>query len=151
MSAKKPGTLFALFLLIVCASLTLFFSAGEDYYDYASGSVEAAASSATLDKDDLVSLARPAQEKLNTEIKFRNFFLTAPGAKTVELQADFNGWGKNPVRLQPYSRGYFETSLALAAGEYKYVFVVDGKDVLDPLNLDRTEENGRTVCIKTVR
>ncbi len=151
MSYKKPGALFALFLLILCAMLTWFFTASEDYYEYTAGAIEGSAQSATLDKSDLAKLAQPKKEKFNTEIKFRNFFLTAPGAKKVELQADFNGWGKTPIVLKPYSRGYFEISLALAAGEYKYVFVVDGKDVLDPSNLDRIEENGRTVCIKTVR
>ncbi len=151
MNAKKPGALFGFFLLLVCAALTWFFVVGEDYYDYTSGSIESAAQSATLDKEDLSALSRPAREKYDTEIKYRNFFLTAPGAKSVQLQADFNGWGRTPIELKPYARGYFETSLALAAGEYKYVFVVDGKDFLDPMNLDRTVENGREVCIKTVK
>ena len=151
MNAKKPGALFGLFLLLICAALTWFFVVGEAYYDYTSGSIESAAQSATLDKADLAALSRPAREKYDTEIKYRNFFLTAPGAKSVQLQADFNGWGRTPIELKPYARGYFETSLALAAGEYKYVFVVDGKDFLDPMNLDRTVENGREVCIKTVK
>lgn len=143
--------MFVLFLLLLCGAVTWFCFVLEDFYDYTSSSAEGAASAVALEKDDLTALANPAREKFNTEVKFRNFFLTAPGAKKVELQADFNGWGKNPILLTPYSRGYFEISLALAAGEYKYVFVVDGKDVLDPLNLDRMEENGRTVCIKTVK
>lgn len=151
MNNKKPGTLFAFLLLILCGVLTWFFVVAEDFYDYTAGSVESAASSVPLDKDDLTKLTAPSQEKLNTEIKFRNFFITVPGAKKVELQADFNGWGTVPLILKPYARGYFEISLALASGEYKYVFVVDGKDVLDPSNLDRVEENGRMVCIKTVK
>lgn len=151
MNNKKPGALFVVFLLLICASLTWFFTAGEDYYDYAAGSIEGSAQTAALDKDDLAALAKKPKEKFNTEIKFRNFFITVPGAKKVELLADFNGWGKTPIELKRYSRGYFETSLALAAGEYKYVFLVDGKEVLDPTNQDRVEENGRTVCIKTVR
>ena len=151
MNPKKPGTLFAFLLLVLCGVLTWFFVVAEDFYDYTASSVESAASSVTLDKEDLAKLAAPVQEKLNTEIKFRNFFITVPGAKTVELQADFNGWGKVPLILKPYARGYFEISLAVPAGEYKYVFVVDGKDVLDPNNLDRVEENGRMVCIKTVK
>ena len=69
----------------------------------------------------------------------------------MELLADFNGWGKTPIELKAYKKGYFETSLALSAGEYKYVFLVDGKEVPDPTNTDRVEENGHTVCIKTVR
>ncbi len=151
MSAKKTGPLFVLFLLLLSAALTAFFVLSEDYYDYSSASIEAAAQSATLDKDDLKKLASPQREELNTDIKFRNFFITDTRAKHVELQADFNNWGQNPIILKPYSRGYFEISLALPAGEYKYVFHIDGKDVLDPNNLDRTEFNGRTVCIKTIK
>ena len=151
MKSKTPGALFAVFLLLMCGTLTWFLTVSEDYYDYASSSIDAAASAATLDKEDLAKLAAASSEKLNTEVKFRNFFLTFPGAKKVELQADFNGWGKVPLELKAYSRGYFEISVALTAGEYKYVFVVDGKDVLDPNNLDRIEYDGRQVCIKTVR
>ena len=151
MNPKKPGALFSFLLLVFCAAVLLFLTVGQDYYQYASGAIEGAASVAAVDKETMVKLAIPSAEKLNTEIKFRNFFLTAPSAKTVELQADFNGWGKVPLKLKPYARGYFETSVALPAGEYKYVFVVDGQDVLDPTNLDRIEENGRSVCIKTVK
>ena len=151
MSTKKPGQLFVLFLLLLSAALTAFFVISEDYYDYTSGSIDTAAQSATLDKDDLKKLASAQREELNTDIKFRNFFITDTRAKHVELQADFNNWGQNPIVLKPYSRGYFEISLALPAGEYKYVFHIDGKDVLDPNNLDRTEFNGRTVCIKTIK
>lgn len=150
-NVKKPGALFVLFLLLLCAGLTWFFAVAEDYYDYASESIDASAQQAPLAKEDFTRQAAAPKAKLNTEIKFRNFFLTVPGAKTVELQADFNRWGKTPLPLKAYSRGYFETSVALPAGEYKYVFVVDGKDVLDPGNLDRTDFEGRTVCIKTVK
>lgn len=151
MNSKKPGALFALFLLLFCTVLTWFFVAGEDFYDYTSSTIEGAAQTAALDKDALTALTRAPKEKFDTEIKFRNFFITAPGAKKVQLLADFNGWGKTPIELTPYRKGYFETSLALSAGEYKYVFLVDGKEVPDPANSDRVEENGRTVCIKTVR
>ena len=150
-NVRKPGVLFAVFLLLLCVGLTWFFTVAEDYYDYTSSSVDAAAQSATLDKDELLAQKDADLEKLNTEIKFRTFFLTANGAEKVELQADFNGWGKNPLLLKAYSRGYFEISVALPTGEYKYVYVVDGKDVLDPTNLDRMDFEGRTVCIKTVR
>lgn len=151
MSCKRPGALFSFFLLLICAVLIWLFVASEQYYTYASQTIDTAAQAVTLDKEDLKKLASPVKEKLDTEIKFRNFFITDTRAKKVELQVDFNGWGKTPIILKPYSRGYFEISLALPAGEYKYVFVIDGKDVLDPNNLDRTEINGRTVCIKTIR
>lgn len=151
MNLKKPGALFALFLLLLGGAVVLFLMAGDEYYAYLSSSVESAAQVPVPGKKELDELATAEPEKLNTDIRFRNFFLTFPGAKKVELQADFNGWGKVPLELHPYSKGYFEISVVLPAGEYKYVFVVDGKDVLDPNNLDRTEQNGRKVCIKTVK
>lgn len=148
---KKPGALFVLFLILISIVLTWFFVVSEDYYDYTSDTIESSAAAAPLDKETLLAQAKPKPENFNTEVKFRNFFLTAPGAKTVELQADFNRWGQDPIYLKPYKRGYFETSVALTGGEYKYVFHVDGKDVLDPLNKDRVTVDGREVCIKTVR
>jgi len=94
----------------------------------------------------------PQEIPSDTEIKYRKFFITAPGAKQVELRADFNRWGKDPIVLTPYKKGYFETSVALAGGEYKYVFVVDGEEIPDPSNQDRqTLKDGREICIKTVR
>lgn len=149
MNAKKPGALFVLFLLLLCAVLTAFFSASEDYYDYASGAAETAVRASA--PQPLPAASKAQAEKLDTEIKFRHFFITVPGAKQVELQADFNGWGKTPLPLHAYSKGYFETSVALPAGEYKYVFVVDGQDMPDPTNQDRIQYQDRTVCIKTVK
>lgn len=151
MKNKQPGILFGIFLVLVCIVLTWFITAAEEYYDYTAGAIEQSAQTTAPDKEASKQVLQPAAEKLNTEIKFRNFFLTFPEAKKVELQADFNGWGQTPLLLHPYARGYFEVSVALAAGEYKYVFVVDGKDVLDPNNMDRMDYDGRTVCIKTVK
>ncbi|WP_428898281.1 Glycogen recognition site of AMP-activated protein kinase [Parelusimicrobium proximum] len=93
---------------------------------------------------------RPAA-KVEHETKYRKFFITAPRAKRVEIIADFNGWGKVPIVLTPYSKGYFETSIVLTSGNYKYVFMVDGAEVLDPSNNDIIIYEGRKVNIKTVR
>lgn len=148
---KKPGTLFVLFIILIGVVLTWFFVVAEDYYDYAGQTIESSAQIAPVDKEELVGRNINTASGFDPEIKYRNFFITAPGAQRVELLADFNQWGKTPIVLKAYSRGYFETSVALTSGEYKYVFSVDGKDVLDPLNKDRIDFNGREVCIKTVR
>lgn len=148
---KKPGALFVLFLILISLVLTWFFAASEDYYDYAADTIESSASVAPLNKESLLARAQPVRQPYDTEVKYRKFFLTAPGAKKVELLADFNRWGKDPIVLKGYRKGYFETSVALTGGEYKYVFSVDGKEVPDPINLDRREVDGREICIKTVK
>lgn len=146
---KRPGTLFALILFLLAIGLTAFLALASDYYSYAAGTIENAASVAPLNKESLQT-PRP-NVSYDTEVKYRKFYLTVPGAQKVELAADFNRWGKDPIELKAYRKGYFETSVALTAGEYKYVFVVDGDDVLDPMNEDRQIIDGRRVCIKTVK
>ena len=148
---KRPGALFVLFVLLIALVLTWFFVSSEDYYDYAADTIESSASVAPLNKESLIARMQPVRHSYDTEVKYRKFYITAPGAKKVELLADFNRWGKDPIELKAYRKGYFETSVALTGGEYKYVFSVDGKDVLDPTNLDRREINGREICIKTVK
>ncbi len=148
---KRPGALFVLFILLIVIVLTWFFMASEDYYDYTADTIESSASVAPLNKESLIARMQPVRHSYDTEVKYRKFYITAPGAQKVELLADFNRWGKDPIVLKPYRKGYFETSVALTGGEYKYVFSVDGKDVLDPTNLDRREVNGREICIKTVK
>ena len=148
---KKPGALFVLFVLLIVLVLTWFFVASEDYYDYAADTIESSASVSPLNKESLLARMKPVKQNYDTEVKYRKFYLTAPGAKKVELLADFNRWGKDPIVLKAYRKGYFETSVALTCGEYKYVFSVDGKEVPDPTNLDRREIDGHEICIKTVK
>ena len=148
---KRPGALFVFFLLLLAAGAILLFNSFEDYFSYASTTIEAASSVAPLNKESTLGIVKPARIPYDTEVKYRKFFITAPEAKKVELAADFNRLGKDPIELRGYRKGYFETSVALTGGEYKYVFIIDGKEVLDPSNKDRTTVNGREVCIKTVR
>ena len=148
---KTPGALFVVFLFLVVGGCILFFSVSEDYLTYTASTIDTAARLKLPDKESELAAAEPAPVSYNTEVKYRTFFITAPEAKKVELAADFNRWGKDPIELKGYRRGYFETSVALTSGEYKYVFLVDGKDVLDPSNQDRRTVDGREVCIKTVR
>jgi 1,4-alpha-glucan branching enzyme len=151
-TTNSCGKLFVFFLALFIGGVIWLFNQAEDYYTYASDTVEGARAVAPLNKEDMLAHVSPAPVAYDTVVKYRKFFITAPGAKQVELRADFNRWGKDPIVLTPYKRGYFETSVALAGGEYKYTFVVDGKDTPDPSNQDRhTLADGREICIKTVR
>lgn len=148
---KKPGVLFVVFLMLISVMLTWFFVTAEDYYDYAGNTIESSARVAPVTKEDAAAQTIPVKRGFNTEVKYRRFFITAPGAEKVELLADFNRWGEDPIELKKYRKGYFETSVALTAGDYKYLFSIDGKETLDPSNKDRIMLGDREVCIKTVR
>ena len=67
-----------------------------------------------------------------------DFFCHAPGAKQVSLIGDFNEWqaGANPMKRMP--DGNWMVSLELTHGYHQYLFLVDGRPVLDPTASGRT-------------
>lgn len=148
---NHTGPLFIVFLILFIGCTLALLGAGEDFFTFAADTIKASAQAEPLSKQNALKLSRPADMKLETGIKYRKFSITAPKAKKVELLADINGWGKYPIELKGNEKGYFETTLVLSAGEYKYTFLVDGKETLDPLNKDRRTINGREVCVKQVK
>ncbi len=61
-----------------------------------------------------------------------NFVCHAPCAGTVHLTGDFNGWDPtaHPMNRQP--DGAWLLQVPLHHGHHHYIFLVDGKAVLDP-------------------
>lgn len=61
-----------------------------------------------------------------------NFVCVAPSAGEVSLVGDFNGWNgtSTPMKRQP--DGAWLIQVPLHHGHHQYVFMVDGKAVLDP-------------------
>lgn len=53
-------------------------------------------------------------------------------AKQVILTGSFNGWRNNELFLNKTANGW-ELPHVLAAGNYEYIFIIDGKRVPDPL------------------
>lgn len=78
-----------------------------------------------------------------------NFFLAAPEARQVEVVGDFNEWQPpgHPMRRQP--DGSWTAQVPLHHGHHLYVFVVDGKPVLDPRaqGIGRNARNERVSMI----
>ena len=62
------------------------------------------------------------------------FVLVAPGASSVAVVGDFNGWDANAHRLvQAGARGAWSASVPLTEGRHEYAFVIDGtRWVTDP-------------------
>jgi 1,4-alpha-glucan branching enzyme len=76
-----------------------------------------------------VSMASPLhQAKRNLHHVF--FFCDAPRARQVLLAGDFNRGDPTPMRRM--ADGRWMACLELPHGHHQYVFLVDGKRVLDP-------------------
>lgn len=55
------------------------------------------------------------------------FVLYAPGARSVALVGDFNGWDRSATPLKPAgSAGAWVVSVPLRPGRYRYAFLIDG-------------------------
>lgn len=63
------------------------------------------------------------QDHADGTIEFAYF---RPGATSVELAGDFNGWGAAPQRLTRDAGGWWRLRLEMPAGEYRFKYLVDG-------------------------
>jgi anti-sigma factor RsiW len=82
-------------------------------------------------------MARPAvhgEEALTPREVFVRLLLIEPGAHTVAVVGDFNGWDAEKTPLERADGGVFRVTLPLEVGRYHYMFVVDGNEWrADPL------------------
>ena len=61
-----------------------------------------------------------------------NLFCVAPEARHVTLVGDFNDWNPTATPLVQMPDGRWMASMELPHGFHQYLFLVDGKPVLDP-------------------
>jgi hypothetical protein len=68
---------------------------------------------------------------------FVRLVLLQPGAQSVSVAGDFNGWNPNQTKLEPSEGGMWTATIALKPGRYQYMFVIDGKQwIADPFAVD---------------
>jgi hypothetical protein len=81
------------------------------------------------------SQAQTASLPPGQEIKvFVRLVLLQPGARSVAVAGDFNGWNPGQTKLERSEGGMWTTTIALKPGRYQYMFVIDGKQwIADPL------------------
>jgi cyclomaltodextrinase / maltogenic alpha-amylase / neopullulanase len=65
-------------------------------------------------------------------------FTFSGNAESVKMKGEFNAWNASQTTIQK-SNNAFTTSLSLSPGRYQYLFVVDGKEMLDPNNKDSVD------------
>jgi hypothetical protein len=78
-------------------------------------------------------------------IKPVNFYCAAPTAQSVYLAGDFNGWDPTSHPMRRRADGWWFIEVQLPHGHHQYLFLVDGKPVLDPqgTGIARNERNER--------
>ncbi|HMS82728.1 MAG TPA: isoamylase early set domain-containing protein [Nitrospira sp.] len=65
---------------------------------------------------------------------FVRLVLLQPGARSVSVAGDFNGWNPTQTPLERSGDGMWTATLPLKPGRYQYMFVIDGKQwIADPL------------------
>ncbi len=64
-----------------------------------------------------------------------------PGAQTVGVAGDFNGWDPVQTPLEPTASGAWAVTLPLEPGRYEYMFVVDGTQwIADPFAAEQHDD-----------
>jgi hypothetical protein len=64
-----------------------------------------------------------------------------PGARTVQVAGDFNGWNPATTPLEQVSTGAWTVTLPLQPGRYEYMLVVDGQHwIADPLATELSDD-----------
>jgi hypothetical protein len=67
--------------------------------------------------------------------------LVQPGARTVHVAGDFNGWNPSRTPLEEASNGAWTVTIALEPGRYEYMFLVDGGEwIVDPFALEHNDD-----------
>lgn len=87
---------------------------------------------------EVPAVATPVQTiAANTNREFKVFVrlvLLQPGAQSVSVAGDFNGWNPEQTKLERSEGGIWTATIPLKPGRYQYMFVIDGKQwIADPL------------------
>ncbi|MEF3279664.1 MAG: hypothetical protein K6357_01680 [Elusimicrobiota bacterium] len=85
------------------------------------------------------------------DFKFVKFELEISNAKEISIIADFNKWNSSYSSLKKEKGNKWSIELPLIKGRYRYVFLVDGKETLDPLNPNVEFYEGRKVSVVEVK
>jgi len=72
---------------------------------------------------------------------FVRLVLLQPGAQSVSVAGDFNGWNPSQTPLERSDGGMWTATIPLKPGRYQYMFVIDGKQwIVDPLAAEETTD-----------
>lgn len=93
-------------------------------------------------EDVLTEPAGAAMALVGEEVHYVQFRLEAPGATSVHVAGDFNGWQPEVALADPYGTGEWTGRVKLPPGVHKYMFLVDGETWITDPHAERYVEDG---------
>ena len=95
------------------------------------------------------SLLKPVSYSAKNIIKPVPFVCFAPQAGEVYITGDFNDWDTTSHPMKQMPDGAWRVEVPLSHGHHHYLFVVDGKLVLDPhaQGIARNEKNEKVSLV----
>ncbi len=79
--------------------------------------------------DQIQSASRYSAKRVMHQV---DFYCRTPQAKSVSVVGDFNGWNPAAHPMERMPDGCWRLRLELHHGHHQYIFLVDGKPMLDP-------------------
>lgn len=77
--------------------------------------------------------------------------LYAPGAASVALKGEWQSFGDPPTQMSKSSDGVWSCTVGpLASGAYRYTFLIDGAEVLDPKNRATSASQSRVQSLLVI-
>ena len=86
------------------------------------------------------------KEKIDLVVRYlpmvkHKFVLESSSSSSVFVMGSFNDWSRNSLKMVEVNNGFFEIEIQLEPQKYEYKFVVDGNEVLDPINENVVSNN----------
>ena len=86
------------------------------------------------------------KEKIDLVVRYlpmvkHKFVLESSSSSSVFVMGSFNDWSRNSFQMVESNSGLFEIEIQLEPQKYEYKFVVDGNEVLDPINENVVSNN----------
>jgi 1,4-alpha-glucan branching enzyme len=96
-----------------------------------------------------IHLRDPKRYSAKNIIKPIPFLCLAPAAQQVQIVGDFNDWDPNGHPMRRQADGAWRLEIPLNHGHHHYLFLVDGKPMLDPRaqGVARNEKNEKVSLI----
>jgi hypothetical protein len=86
------------------------------------------------------ALGWPAAVPMPSTVLVR-LVIVQPGARSVQVAGDFNGWNPARTPLDEMSAGAWTVTIPLEPGRYEYMYVVDGQQwIADPFAVEHNDD-----------